>query len=202
MVFNVTAFAFLLQDVLAGLAFVFGLMLVVFPLLDIMDDFMLHSSYSPALCVLVPLVLAIFYPTLDKWSTARGDTTIILGVCGGIGLGHWVCYQYGLMERATTPPPYDIIPPSFSWFGQMLLRLSIGVVILFSTRAVMKTLTLNVICWLTKQDKEDVRAHQKLIVELPLKFFTYMAIAFNSVYLAPQVFRYMGIERPTYFTEI
>lgn len=189
-------------DVIAGLLYVFCLMPIVFPFMDAIDEFILNHPFSPFLCVLVPLTLAVCYPTLDKWSTARGDTTVILAVCGGIGLGHWVCFQYGLMERATTPPPYDIIPPSWTWFGQMLMRLSIGVVILFSTRAIMKIIMYNVLRIVTGTSEEGMKSHQKLIVELPYKFCTYTMIAVSSVYLAPQVFRLMGIERPTYFTEI
>ena len=190
------------QDVLAGLLYVFCLMPIVFPFLDTIDNFMLNSSLSPTMCILVPFTLALCYPTLEKWSTARGDTTVILAVCGGIGLGHWVCFQYGLMEKAVTPPPYDIIPPSWTWFGQMLLRLAIGVVILFSTRAVMKAIMYNTIRLITGMSSAEMKSQQRLVVELPYKFCTYTVIAFNSVYLAPQVFKFMGIERPTFFTEI
>ena len=187
---------------LAGLAFVLFLGLVIFPFLDTIDYFLLHSPYSPAVSVLVPLVLCLCYPTLDRWSTARGDTTLIMAVGGGLFLGHWVCFQYGLMQKASTSPPYHIIPPNFVWLGQMALRLSVGIVILFSTRAIMKLLSYNLVCYLLGVSKEDQKCHQRLAVERPYKFITSFVLGFSAVYLAPQVFRHLGIERPTFFTEI
>jgi sphingosine-1-phosphate phosphatase 1 len=175
---------------------------IVFPWLDTIDDFLLHSEYAPYACIFVPLLFSLCYPTLDRWSTARGDTTLILAVTGGVCLGNWFCYQYGWMEKATTLPPYHIINPSLSWLGQMGLRLAIGVVILISTRTIMKMLSFNLVCFLMGCDKNDRTVHQRLVIELPYKFCTYFAIAFNAVFLAPQVFRFLGIERPTYFTEI
>ncbi|ELT88124.1 hypothetical protein CAPTEDRAFT_35049, partial [Capitella teleta] len=180
-------------DILAGLLLVGILGLIIFPWLDDIDYFLLHSQYAPAVCLGTPVVLSLFYPTLDRYSTARGDTTLILSVAGGVSLGHWFCFQYGWMEKATTLPPYHIIPPSFEWLGQMGLRLAIGVVILISTRAVMKLLSFNLLCYLMGYDKTDRTVLQRLIVELPYKYFTYFTIAFNCVYLAPQVFRFLGI---------
>jgi sphingosine-1-phosphate phosphatase 1 len=177
-------------------------MVICFPFLDVIDHFTLTHHYAPVVVVLVPLALALCYPTLDKWSTARGDTTLILAVTSGLGVGNWFCYQYGFMQRATTLPPYEIIYPTWQWFGQMLLRLALGVVILIATRTIMKLLSYNLICYLLGVNKEDMKSHQKLSVELPYKFATYMVVAFNFVWLSPQVFRYLGIERETYFTEL
>ena len=191
-----------LQDVLCGLAYVFALMPVTFPFLDAVDEFMLHSSYSPYVCVLLPLFLCIFYPKLDRWSTARGDTTVILAVSAGVGLGHWFSYQYGFMHRCTEPPPYHIIYPTWMWFGLIWARLVIGVVILFATRAIMKSIVFSVLSLITGLNKAQLKDAQRLSIEIPNKFITYLSIAFNTVYLAPQIFRILGIERETYFTEI
>ena len=45
---------------------------------------------NPLRALQLPLAMALMYPTLEKWSPARGDTTLILGVGCGISLGHWV----------------------------------------------------------------------------------------------------------------
>ena len=67
----------------------------------------------------------------------------------------------------------------------------------------MKATVYNVVCYLSGVARNDrARATQMLSVELPYKFVTYLVIAFNTVWLAPQVFRYIGIERETFFTEI
>ena len=175
---------------------------LTFPFLDTVDDFMLNSPYSPYMCVLLPLILAVCYPKLDRWSTARGDTTVILAACAGTGLGHWFSFQYGFMHRCTEPPPYEIIYPTWLWFGQIWARLVIGVVILFATRAIMKSLVFSVLGLITGLNKVQLKAQQSLSVEIPDKFIVYCSIAFNTVYLAPQIFRILGIERETFFTEI
>lgn len=179
-----------------------SLMLCCLPLFGAIDDFILHSLYSPAVCILVPLLLCIFYPTLDKWSTARGDTTIILAVGAGVGLGHWVCYQYGYMQKAQTSPPYDIIPPTWTWAGLAVLRMLIGVVVLLTSRAAIKFLTLRSACYLAGCDRNNGDAVKTLIIELPYKFITYTVVAFMMVFLVPMIFRILGIERETFFTEI
>ena len=111
-----------LQDVIVRLGFISTLMMVFFPLLDPIDDFLLHSSLSPAVCILIPLLLCIFYPPSERWNSARGDTTIIMASNTGVALGHWICYQYGYMQKASTLPPYNIIPPTFNWAGLVVLR--------------------------------------------------------------------------------
>lgn len=190
-----------LLDVIVGVGIV-SLMLCCLPLFGAIDDFMLHSLYSPVVCILVPLLLCVFYPTLDKWSTARGDTTIILAVGAGVGLGHWVCYQYGYMQKAQTSPPYDIIPPTWTWAGLAVLRTMIGVVVLLTSRAAIKFLTLRSACYLAGCDRKNGDAVKTLIIELPYKFVTYAVVAFMMVFLVPMIFRMLGIERETFFTEI
>jgi len=185
-----------------GVGIVSSLLFFCFPLLDAMDDFMLHSPYSPAACILVPFLLCVLYPTLRQWSTARGDTTIIMATGAGVGLGHWVCYQYGYMQKADSFPPYDIIQPTWSWAGLVVLRMAIGIAILVTVRASVRTVTFRASCYLAGYDWNDCNVHKTLAVELPYKFVTYSIIAFNMVFLVPMLFHTFGIERETFFTEI
>lgn len=62
---------------------------------------------------------------------------------------------------------------------------------------------------LLQTEKVDVRhvvdadKRKRLIfIELASKFATYFAIGFNIIYFIPLLFRYLGIERPTFYTEI
>ena len=190
------------QDVIVGLIFISILMPIFLPLLDLIDEFSLTHPYAPLICVSVLLVLAVLYPTVEKWSTCRGDSILILGVEAGVMVGHWVAFQTGFMRKAVTPPPYHIIYPTWYWFGKMMMRYALGVVVLVGIRAVMKLATLNTVCYIFGLNKKDATVHQRLIVELPLKFITYAAIAFNVVYTSPYLFRFLGVERETYFTEI
>lgn len=172
------------------------------PYLNAVDDFLLTNAWSPVVSVAIPVILALLYPSGGRWSTAQGDTTLILAVGSGVALGHWVSYQYGFMLRAASPPPYDIIYPSWPWLALIIIRTVVGVCILFVTRAVFKRATYPLACMAAGLDPRDPLTKQKLAVELPNKFVPYAAVAFNTVFIAPMVFRCLGIERVTFFTEI
>ena len=172
------------------------------PFLNAVDDFILTSPWSPLVSVLVPVTLALLYPSGGRWSTAQGDTTLILAAASGVALGHWVSYQYGFMQKAIIPPPYEIIYPSWHWFWLIIARTIIGILILVVTRTVYKKITYSIACWLSGLDPSNPLSKQQFVVELPNKFITYSAVAFNAVLIAPMVFRYFEIERETFFMEI
>ena len=178
-------------------------MAVFLPWLGAIDDFLLHCSYAPVLIVTVPVVLSLIYPQVRVESTAWSDTTLILAAGAGVSLGHWLSYQYGFMKKATTPPPYDIIPPTWNWAGLVVLRMTIGVAVLLAVRAAVATLVYRAACFISRVDHRDVKAARRLVsVELPYKFVTYATISIGMVYAAPAMFRAAGIERETFFTEI
>lgn len=193
---------FCFQDVICGLIYVFSLIPVVFPLLDILDEFFVQSPFSPILALAIPLLLGIYYPKLDRWSTARGDTTVILSVASGVILGMWLSFQHGYMKHAPVPPPYNVIYPDWTWAWQLVLRMIIGVVILVITRQILKPISFRLSCYVCGKNPNEKDVYKCLEVELPYKFITYNVVAFNCIYVVPLVFRYLGIERATYFTEI
>ncbi|ESN92334.1 hypothetical protein HELRODRAFT_122845, partial [Helobdella robusta] len=92
-----------LLDIVGGLLYVFSLMFVCFyfSILDKVDYFVLHASLPSLIvtCLLIPICLCLFYP-LDRntWSTSRGDTTIIIAVCSGSLISHWLNYNLGQMN--------------------------------------------------------------------------------------------------------
>ena len=191
------------QDVLAGLALIAGLMGVFLPYLDAMDSFLLHSPFAPLACILVPLGMVILYPTPHRWNTTRRDTTYILAAGSGISLGHWLSYQSGFMMHATSPPPYDIIPPTWTWAGLVVVRMVLGVSVLLGVRAVVATVTYRIACRLAGIDASDTAAAKRhTVVDLSHKYITYTTIAVGMVFAAPMLFRALGIERETFFTEI
>lgn len=193
----------LLQDVIVGLLYVAVLMVVVLPYLGAIDQFLLYSPYAPAVCIVVPLLLCLVYPTPAQWSTARGDTTLIMSAGSGVALGHWMSFQYGFMQKASLPPPYDIIPPTWAWAGLVALRMTAGVVVLLTVRQCVAAVAYRIACHIAGVDHRDrATAGRQFAVELPYKFVTYATISVAMVYVAPAMFRALGIERETFFTEI
>jgi sphingosine-1-phosphate phosphatase 1 len=192
-----------LQDVLAGLALISGLMALMLPYLGALDYFLLHSQLAPLACIAVPLALVAFYPTPHCWNTTRRDTTYILAAGSGISLGHWLSFQSGFMMQATSPPPYDIIPPTWTWAALVVIRMALGVGVLLVLRAVVGVVTYRFACYLAGLDPRDtVAARQHTVVDLSHKYITYTTLAAGMVFAAPMLFRFLGIERETYFTEI
>jgi len=191
------------QDVIAGLLYVAALMVVFLPHLAVIDQFLLYSPYAPVSCVLVPVLLCIVYPAPSEWSTAHGDTMLIMSAGSGVALGHWMSFQYGFMHKASLPPPYSIIPPTWTWAGLVVLRMTIGVIVLLIIRQAVAAVVYRVACHIAAVDHRDrAAARQHFAVELPYKFVTYATISVGMVYAAPAMFRALGIERETFFTEI
>ena len=191
------------QDVIVGLLYVAVLMFVFLPHLAVIDHFLLYSPYAPVSCVLVPLLLCIVYPTPSAGYTARGDTMLIMSAGSGVALGHWMSFQYGFMHKASLPPPYRIILPTWTWAGLILLRMTIGVIVLLIIRQAVAAVVCRVACYIAGVDHKDrAAARQHFAVELSYKFVTYATISVGMVYSAPAMFRALGIERETFFTEI
>jgi len=193
----------LMQDVIVGLLYVAALMVVFLPYLGVIDQFLLYSPYAPVVCTVVPLLLCIVYPAQNNWSTARGDTVLMVSAGSGVALGHWMSFQYGFMRKANLPPPYDIIPPTWTWAGLVVLRMLTGVSVLLFLRQTVAFVVYRVACYVARVDHRDrVASRQCFAVELPYKFVTYATISIGMVYAAPAMFRALGIERETFFTEI
>jgi len=189
--------------VIVGLLYVSVLMVVFLPYLGIIDQFLLYSSYAPIVCVVVPLLLCIVYPASNQWSTARSDTMLIVSAASGVALGHWMSFQYSFMHKASSPPPYNIIPPTWTWAGLVVLRMTTGVLMLLIVRQTVATVVYRVACFFARVDHRDRAATLKhFAVELPYRFVTYATISIGMVYAAPAMFRALGIERETFFTEI
>ena len=128
-------------------------------------------------------------------------------------------------------PPFPVIWPSYKMLGLSLLRLIIGLAIVGLTREIVKPMSKvffkglvdsskNIscnVCLLHFAMKSKILPNgfqfllyafkvkpstREVFVELSYKFVTYMSMGFNIVFLAPAVFRLVGIERPTFHTEV
>ncbi|XP_060527506.1 sphingosine-1-phosphate phosphatase 1-like [Cylas formicarius] len=196
-------------DVLAGLALVTTLMFPLVPLVDYLDDYFITNPLAPFLLIVLSILMIVYYPNSGKWTPTRGDTTMVISVCVGVMIGAWLNYQTGLMTQSDLPAPYMIMWPSYSMFGYLLLRTLIGFFFVFLTRLVFKSLSYSFICTLLRQNEETLKKSEntlqnkhKTAVDLGCKFITYGMIGFNILYLLPQMFRFLRIERPTFFTEM
>jgi len=198
-----------LADIVAGLIFAILLLFIVLPIVHYGDYFLLSSPLAPSVTVTLSVLAIWFYPGSDKWTPARGESTVVLGSYLGTQLGNWLNFQVGIIQGVPVPPPYPILWPTFHQYGQTLLRVVIGGVIGVATRAVFKPVSYLTACYLLETDTHTlkhqefhVRNRKKLAADLFYKFLTYTAIGFNVCFVAPVVFRVLGCERPSFYTEL
>ena len=187
------------QDVLVGLVYVGLLVPMFFPFLDALDAFLNTHPYSPFIGVFVPLLLCLCYPSLEKWNTARGDTTIIMGVGAGIAVASWINHQQGYLVPSEANLPLKVMMPDVQWFGHVVLRMLLGGSMLVATRLIVKRGTYRVTCHLLGLDYKTISKEryeaQRLVLELPYKYITYFVMGIIAVYVTPIVFRYLDIDR-------
>ncbi|XP_034015545.1 sphingosine-1-phosphate phosphatase 1 [Thalassophryne amazonica] len=177
-------------DVMAGVLYSILILTFFLPALDLIDGFNLTFRYAPLIIISLHLGLGLFSFTLDTWSTSRGDTAQILGVGAGLALASHVNHHLGLLPD----PPLDQLPFSMprlsvGLVAMAVLRSFLGVLILVATRALMKAITIPLVCWVVGVPSSDVRkARQHMEVELPYRYITYGAVGFNVLFLVPFFF--------------
>lgn len=189
------SFFFSLQDVIVGFLYSLLILVVFYPALNALDTFTLSSRYAPILVVSFHAMLGLFSFTLDTWSTSRGDTAQILGTGAGIAVSSHLNYQLALIRD---PPasmlPLQAPPLSLGLLGWSLLRFILGVMMLIVTRAVMKALTIPLVCRAVGIPSWDVRkARQNMQVELPYRYIVYWTVGFSAFFLVPFVFSCIGL---------
>ncbi|KAI4461009.1 sphingosine-1-phosphate phosphohydrolase [Holotrichia oblita] len=126
------------KDIVAGLALSILIMVPLVPLVDQFDNYFLTSPTGPLLCLVLSILTIIYYPSSDKWTPTRGDTTMIVSVCVGVQSGSWLNYQTGVMSSAELSPPYAIMWPSFVMIGCIVIRTVLGFLIVFATKKLQK----------------------------------------------------------------
>ncbi|XP_020483535.1 sphingosine-1-phosphate phosphatase 1 [Labrus bergylta] len=182
-------------DVIVGILYSVLILLSFLPALDMIDGFNLTYRYAPLIIIALHLGLGLFSFTLDTWSTSRGDTAQILGTGAGVALAGHVNHLLGLMPDPTPDQlPFTMPALSASLVGAALLRIFLGVLVLIATRALMKAITIPLVCRLFRVPCEDVRkARQHMEVELPYRYIVYGAVGFNVLFLVPLLFSYMQL---------
>ncbi|KAM9341066.1 sphingosine-1-phosphate phosphatase 1 [Symphorus nematophorus] len=182
-------------DVIAGVLYSVLILLFFLPALDLIDGFNLTCRYAPLIIISFHLGLGLFSFTLDTWSTSRGDTAQILGTGAGVALASHVNHLLGLMPDPTPEQlPFTMPALSAGLVGMAMLRLFVGVLVLMATRALMKAVTIPLVCRVFGVPSDDVRkARQHMEVELPYRYIVYGAVGFNVLFLVPLLFSYIQL---------
>ncbi|MEQ2196319.1 hypothetical protein XENOCAPTIV_012015 [Xenoophorus captivus] len=183
------------KDVIVGILYSILILFFFLPALDMIDSFNLTCRYAPLIIVSIPLALAIFSFTLDTWSTSRGDTAQILGVGAGVALASHINQLVGLVPDLTPDQlPLNVPVLTASLVCAAMLRFVLGVMVLVAIRALMKAITIPLVCWVFRVPSLNVRkARQHVEVELPYRYIVYGTMGFSVLYLVPLLFTYLKL---------
>ncbi|XP_033733826.1 sphingosine-1-phosphate phosphatase 2-like [Pecten maximus] len=188
-------------DVICGILTACMIMPVLLPLVGTFDYLQVTHPLAPLVTVLGSFILCFVYPPVKEWNTARGDTATVHGIGGGISFGCWLNHYLGFMYAVPSGAPYEINIPSAEWFVLSLVRIAVGATLIAAGRQVAKRGSIRFLCYLYGQDRHDIQVQRQLKVETPQKFFTYFTISVGASFLAPFLFRTIGIHRETFYTE-
>ena len=136
------------------------------------------------------ILLIKCYPSLKQWSTARSDTTVILGSVFGFYSALTVLNQNDLLETLLNRPTDAALSSNL---GLCAVRTFIGLLIVFTTRQIVKTVVLRLTCFAYALNWKDPQIKRLAEVEMPYYYFTYFAVGFNIALTCPFAFRALGI---------
>ncbi|XP_071398177.1 sphingosine-1-phosphate phosphatase 2 isoform X3 [Centroberyx affinis] len=182
-----------IQDVICGALFSAILMLLTYPYWETFDRFQLTSPISPAVALVLPLLLSYTYPELGHYSTTRGDTTTILGAGAGSSVGYWVNEQLGqtFEPRGVLPVPLPTLTANALAIGTA--RCLVGAVALVGTRQIVKTVSLQALYFWYGVPQSDRNARRRREIEVPYKFVTYTCVGLVNSILVNRVFILLGL---------
>ena len=163
---------------------------------------MLKNEYSPLITFLSGYLVCYFYPSLKQWSTARGDTTVIIGSVVGFSIGSYINNYLGYLSKPNEPPLYDIIFPDALGYLFGVIRTILGLSTLMATRLLFKSSLLKLLCSIYKCDINDPATRQQKKIELPYNYITYFGVGLKISFISPFIFRCLGIARDYSFTEL
>lgn len=175
---------------------------VLLPSLSTIDYFLVTSTYSPLLVVSVVITLALIYPHPNIDSPTRGDTCVMIGSSAGFLIGSWLNYNFGYVRYIPQHYLFPIkFPSSWAELVILLLRTTIGLVIVALARSVGKRLSQFVTRLISGVDPSDPSTRFNTVVEVPIKLFTYICVGLAISFVAPGVFRELNIVRVSMETE-
>lgn len=146
--------------------------------------------------------MCYYYPSVKQWSTARGDTTIIIGTVCGFSVGAFLNNQFGFWVRPSEPPLYDILFPNALGYLHLVVRTALGILMFLACRYILKKSLLRLICHLNRLDYQDPASKKLKCVELPYYYLSYFVLGTNIAFMSPFVFRMLNIERDERYTEL
>ncbi|GAB1859765.1 Sphingosine-1-phosphate phosphatase 1 [Camponotus japonicus] len=196
-------------DIVIGLILTIVLMIPLVPLVDITNSYIITNFWLSAILIVISIIVIVYYPLSDKWTPTRSDTAMVVSVTAGIHMGAWLSYYNGVLSASLISPPYHIVWPTYSMLGHLILRTILGFSTIITTKVLCKCLSYTIVCAILRINRKELMKCQdysgnqnKVFVDLIYKYVACFMIGIITVYLLPQVFSTIGIERPAFYTEM
>ena len=184
-------------DVVGGLLYAFLISFFFVSFSDNFLNFIKQSSINGGLFYLMMVLLCVLYPCKDRWSSARSDTFLILGVGAGVAIAY-------------------SLKASFKWLNVGQLRyvakgdsalnkskvISMRIFLGLFTLLIVRNMSKKIFYWilrfrpnLSKISGEQLKEHIKknFSLDLCFYFFTYSNVGFTAVFTCFVLFEYFKL---------
>lgn len=177
-------------DILGGILFSLILTFIFIPFNNIIHQFIIENIKNGLMLYLSGILVCLFYPKTDKWSTARADTILIMGVASGLILGMSLKHYFHLQSIGKL---------TNSSINTKILRTIFGTICIFFTRFSCKSL-INFIVFNILHKKSSNSLNLKDLIrknfyfELFFYFFTYSCVSFNVIFGCFFIFEWFNLK--------
>jgi len=185
-------------DIIGGVGFSLALTRLCVPLTQNFDNFIQDNFLMGISFYFSGILICMMYPAREKWSTARADTTLIMGVACGLNLGMTLKYEFGLLEFGKSDISFSL---TSAYFSLSLVRILVGVVSTFLVRTVAKKIIITIALYgfnLKRRMKQNMSVkdlvHTYFPLELCYYFFTYSAVSFHAIFGSFMLFEYFDLK--------
>ncbi|KAK0169575.1 hypothetical protein PV328_011867 [Microctonus aethiopoides] len=193
-------------DVIAGLLLAIILMIPLIPIVNYMDHYFITNYWSLVILIAISIIVVVYYPTSDKWTPTRNDTTMVVSVVSGIHVGAWLNYYTGIISFNSQLPPYDINLPTYTELGQIILRTILGFCFAIPLKLIIKLLVYTTMCGIKRinakelmKSENSLENRNKIIVDLVYRFIYCFTFGIVTVYVLPLIFAMVGLSRPGFY---
>ncbi len=180
-------------DVIAGETLIWVLMLLLWPLFDPLDYFLVTHPQAPLVLISMSVFLCIIYPSQNGVASTRADTISSLGAVSGAFCGFWFNYRTGMLPDALAPLGGVIGWPGWSAAGLMLIKYLMTQVLAVLVYLPVRAFILQVISVIFNTEINE-RTKRLLFVELPYRYTTFVVLISIIYVCMPLLFLKLGLD--------
>lgn len=166
------------------------------------DLFVVSSTLTGAFTLVgTGVSILALHPVPPKVLTpAHAETGLVIGTGTGTCLGLWLSVTHNSRSIHSLWSSTPLQVPLFLAYPLLVyvLRFVVGVIVVGTTRAVVKLLGTSLVLWIARMlnlrySKSNFKHSD---AEVVVKFLTYTAIGFSATWVSPIVFSFLGLHLP------